>query len=84
VQQIYSDLLHDFGDVEAAVRVRGGRTGFAAIGGKFINPLDPGVVIENIASGQDLPSPNVALAGVSLASPLSTSGPVDLSFQPPW
>jgi hypothetical protein len=84
VQQIYSDLMHDFGDVEAAVRVRGGRTGFAAIGGKFINPLDPGVVIENIASGQDLPSPNVALAGVSLASPLSTSGPVDLSFQPPW
>ena len=46
--------------------------------GKFINPLDPGKVIVNDVS------PNVALAGVSLASPLSVSGPVDLHMQPPW
>jgi hypothetical protein len=80
IQQLYSDLDdNDAGTVYAAVHVTGDQTGFAAIGGKFLNPLAYGFLVVN-----ESPTANVAVAGVSLAGDLRTLGRVDLTFQPQW
>ncbi|HEY1955785.1 MAG TPA: glycosyl hydrolase family 28-related protein [Polyangiaceae bacterium] len=78
LQQYFSDQNgNSVAPVTTAVAVHNAATGFAMVSGKFLNALDPGMTLTNDAS------PNVALAGVRLVSPLQTTGTVDLGFQPP-
>jgi len=78
VQQYFSDQDTDKnGDfnLASAAAVHGAQTGFAFLGGYFINPLTPGVLIA------DDSSPNTAAAGLITQTPVTVKGPVNLSFQ---
>lgn len=78
IQDYYSDQDGDKANtLQASAHVQGLLTGFAIIGGKYLNPFDApaNIITDDI-------SPNVGLAGTSLASALSISGPVNLLFQP--